>query len=95
MTHFIHCHKSNDAIHIANLFFQEIIRLHGMPSTIVSNRDAKFLSQFWCTLWNKLGTKLLWANYGSKSYIIHHVESNFEAQFEDVERVFATRGVCI
>jgi hypothetical protein len=32
-----------------------------MPSTIVSDRDAKFLSYFWRTLWNKLGTKLLFS----------------------------------
>jgi len=30
-----------------------------MPSTIVLDRDAKFLSLFWRTLWNQLGTKLL------------------------------------
>ena len=32
-----------------------------MPKTIVSDRDAKFLSQFWKTLWAKLGTKLFFS----------------------------------
>jgi hypothetical protein len=58
MAYLIPYHKSDDATHIADLFFKEIVCLHGMPTTIVSNRDAKFLSHFWRTLWNKLGTKL-------------------------------------
>jgi len=46
MAHFIPYHKSDDVIYIADLFFKEIVCLHGTLSTIVSNRDAKLLSHF-------------------------------------------------
>jgi hypothetical protein len=61
MTHFIPCHKSDNASHVVDFFFTEIVYLHSVPNTIVSDRDAKFLGHFWRTLWFKLGTKLLFS----------------------------------
>jgi hypothetical protein len=36
-----------------------------VPKTIVSDRDVKFVSYFWKTLWAKLGTKLLFSTHAT------------------------------
>ena len=58
MTHFIPCTKSTNSSRVAKLYFDEIVKLYGLPQTIVSDRDVRFTSYFWKTLWHMVGTKL-------------------------------------
>jgi hypothetical protein len=40
------------------LYIKEVVRLHGVPKSIISDHDSKFVSNFWMSLHNDLGTNL-------------------------------------
>jgi hypothetical protein len=46
-THFIPVNITHKVANVANIYMREIDRLHGVPNTIVSDKDTKFTSKFW------------------------------------------------
>ena len=57
-THFLPVKKTYSLEKLAKLYVQDIVRLHGAPVSIVSNKDPMFTSRFWPSLQNTMGTKL-------------------------------------
>jgi transposase InsO family protein len=43
---------------LARLYVQNVVRLHGVPSAIISDRDSRFTSRFWQSLQKEMGAKL-------------------------------------
>ena len=58
LAHFLRVKVNYPLNKLAQLYIQEIVRLHGVSTSIVSNRDPKFTSHFWESLQAAMGTKL-------------------------------------
>lgn len=58
LCHLVPPDSTDTAAHTAQRFLDSIVRLHGLPAVIVSDRDLKFTSHFWRTLLEIFGTKL-------------------------------------
>ena len=56
--HFLPIRWGSSLEYLAKEYVNEIVRLHGVPVSIVSDRDPRFTSRFWMSLHKALGTKL-------------------------------------
>ena len=56
--HFIALKHPYNAKQIATIFFEQVHKLHGLPETIISDRDYIFIGQLWTQLFKLLGTQL-------------------------------------
>ncbi|CAA7032390.1 unnamed protein product [Microthlaspi erraticum] len=56
--HFLAIKKTDGAAVLARKFVREIVRLHGVPASIVSDRDPRFTSEFWRAFQAEMGTKV-------------------------------------
>ena len=69
MVHLVPIKTTIKVSELAQKFIQEVVQLHGLPVTIVSDRDAKFTLKFWCELHHMLRTKLLMST-------VFHLQTN-------------------
>jgi hypothetical protein len=57
--HFLPVHTTYTAKKYGEVYLDQIIRLDGVPKTIISDRGAQFIARFWEQLQYSLGTKLI------------------------------------
>ncbi|CAA0830755.1 Unknown protein, partial [Striga hermonthica] len=62
VAHFLPVSMSMPLDRLAEIYVRGIVRLHGVPVTIVSDRDPRFTSRFWKSLHEAMGTKLAFSS---------------------------------
>ena len=78
MVHLIPIQQTITAIETARVYWDNVGRLHGIPRSIVSDRDPRFVSKFWQEFWKLLGSRL-------RIFSAHHPQTN--GQMEAANRV--------
>ena len=86
MVHLIPCQKTTTAGEAARLLLQHVVRLHGVPRAIHTDRGAQFVGRVWREIWTLMGTKL---KYGSA----YHPQS--QGQVERMNAVVSQTLRCI
>ena len=77
--HFVHTVTIVTAYGVAELFMREIVKYHGIPEKIISDRDRRFVSVFWITLFQLCVTKI------KLSSVYHH---DTDGQTERTNKTF-------
>ncbi|XP_075088504.1 uncharacterized protein LOC142170482 [Nicotiana tabacum] len=69
--HFLAIRMDYSLERLAELYINEIVKLHGIPVSIVSDRDPRFTSRFWSSLQEALGsrTPIYWNEVGERKFV--------------------------
>ena len=86
VAHFIPVRSSYNAAFVARVYMEQVVRLHGIPKKIISDRDPVFTSSLWRSLQRELGTQL---NFSSA----YHPETDGQTErvnqiMEDMLRMY-------
>ncbi len=97
MTHLVPTRTTVRASELAWMFLKEVVRLHGLPESIVSDRDPKFTSKFWRELHRLMGIKLLMSTAfhpqtdGTSERMVRTVSQILRAMVQPDQRDWARR----
>src|ERR1700737_3049128 len=89
MVHYAATTTTCTAVEVARIFFDSVVKVHGVPKHIISDRDPRFKSRFWKQLWNLLGTEL-------KMSTSHHPQTDGQTErsnrtLEDILRHYVSK----
>ena len=73
MVHLVPCRKTITAARVAELYWRNIVKLHGVPNAIHSDRGPQFIGAVWKGLWSLTGTSL---RYGT----VYHPQSQGQVE---------------
>ena len=59
LAHFLAVRMTFTLEELCWLYIQEIIRLHGVPVSVVSDRDSRFMTHFWKSFQKAMGAQLM------------------------------------
>ena len=83
--HFLSINESSFVEKLAKIYVREVVARHGVPTSIVSNRDMRFTSRFWKKFHEDLGTRLHFSTTyhpqtdGQSEQTIHMLEDMLRA----------------
>jgi RNase H-like domain found in reverse transcriptase/Reverse transcriptase (RNA-dependent DNA polymerase)/Integrase zinc binding domain/Chromo (CHRromatin Organisation MOdifier) domain/Retroviral aspartyl protease len=89
MVHYAATTTTCTAVDVARIFLDTVVKLHGVPKHIISDRDPRFTSKFWKQLWTLLGTQL-------KMSTSHHPQTDGQTErsnrtLEDILRHYVSK----
>ena len=80
--HFLPIRMDYRVSRLAEIFQQEIVILHGMPTAIISDRDPRFTSRFWKSLHNAWGARLKFRVSSSNRWSVREDHSDLGKHVE-------------
>ncbi|GKV15510.1 hypothetical protein SLEP1_g26297 [Rubroshorea leprosula] len=89
--HFLPYRTGTSIEKLANMYMEEVVKLHGVPVSIVSDRDTRFLSHFWTSLQQALNWKGSWDQHLSMAEFAYNNSYQSRIRMAPFEALYGRR----